>query len=148
MACLNDQVNVVNVLTNTTKCLQGLNYATAICEASKRGNTRVVKLLLQNTRVDPSTKHNFPLLAAIRCCSIDTLKLLLQDSRINLMAFNYRIIEAIYTGNVEVLSLILQDPRVDPSEDNNLAICIAAEYPAPGSSQNQTSKSYFQDMDS
>ena len=77
------------------KRLNGI-VESAIHLASRYGHVEVVKLLLNDPRVDPSADNN------------DTIRW------------------ASLFGNVEVVKLLLNDPRVDPSADNNDAICLAS----------------------
>jgi hypothetical protein len=78
------------------KALNG-RWESAISLASENGHVEVVKLLLNDPRVDPSAYNN----DAIRWAS------------------KY--------GHVEVVKLLLNDPRVDPSVANNYAIRLASE---------------------
>ena len=64
--------------------------------ASYYGQVDVVKLLLHDSRVDPSADNNY----AIRTAS--------------------------FNGHAEVVQLLLQDPRVDPSDRENDAIQFAS----------------------
>ena len=64
--------------------------------ASDNGHVKVVELLLNDPRVDPSNYNN----TAIRWASFE--------------------------GRVKVVELLLNDPRVDPSANNNFAIRYAS----------------------
>ena len=98
------------------------NYA--IKYASLDGYTEIVKLLLQDERVDPSADNRND---AIRYASMnghtEIVKLLLQDKRVDPSnKKNLAIGFASYYGHTEVVKLLLQDKRVDPSDDDNYAI--------------------------
>ena len=66
--------------------------------ACNNGNVEVVKILLKDYGIDPSSNDNIALLAACR------------------------------GGNLKIVDLLLNDPRVDPSAQNNGALIIASEY--------------------
>ena len=66
--------------------------------ACKYDQIEVVKLLLQDPKVDPSYQYN------------------------------YAIIWASFNGHIEVVKLLLQDPRVDPSDQDNESIRLASKY--------------------
>jgi len=53
-----------------------------IAIASENGNTEVVKLLLQDTRVNPADRDNRALKRAARYNRLDIVKLLLADFRV------------------------------------------------------------------
>ncbi len=59
-----------------------------IISASEKGYTDLIKILLENPKINPSILNNYP----IRCASL--------------------------YGHIEVVKLLLTDPRVDPSEHN------------------------------
>jgi len=109
----------------------------------KRGNIRVIrikgktskpeedkditetKLLLQN---DPSIHNNFAIRVAAINGHIETVKLLLQDPRIDPTAqLNEPIRYAAENGHIEVVKILLQNKRVNPAAENNYAIRYASQ---------------------
>ena len=66
-------------------------------QAVKDNDIKNVKLLLNDSMVDPSAADNY----AIRWAS--------------------------YKGQLDVVKLLLNDPRVDPSDSNNQAIRVASD---------------------
>jgi hypothetical protein len=69
---------------------------TVIKTASEHGRVEVVKLLLQDSRVDPSAGHNYSIKAAAEF------------------------------GYVKVVRELLKSPKVDPTVENNYPIRKAA----------------------
>ena len=103
-----------------------LNYTFRL--ACKNGCIEVVKLLLQDPRVDPSCYHRCAIWLACGRGHIEIARLLLQDPRVDPTANdNYAFIYACDNGHTETVRLLLQDPRVDPSADNNFAIHCASQ---------------------
>jgi ankyrin repeat protein len=91
--------------------------------AYEYGYHEVVKLLLQDPRVNPSDNSN----SAIRYASdkgyLEIVKLLLQDPRVDPSDDGNQAIRwASYYGHLEVVKLLLKDSRVDPLADSNSAI--------------------------
>jgi ankyrin repeat protein len=82
----------------------------AIQWACFHGHTKIVELLLQDGRADPTTYGNQP----IKCASYNGYALLLKDGRADPTTFyNYSIRAASENGHVDVVSLLLQDGRVE-----------------------------------
>ncbi len=91
--------------------------------ASIKGHTEIVKILLEDPRVDPSDRNNLAIRLASENGHIEIVKLLLKDPRVDPSDYNnYAIIYASTKGHAEIVKLLLADPRVDPSAENNLAI--------------------------
>jgi ankyrin repeat protein len=100
----------------------------AIRFASGYGNVEVVKLLLNDPRVDPSAHDNYAIRWASRNGHVEVVKLLLNDPRVDPSADNNCAIRwASRNGHVEVVKLLLNYPRVDPSAYNNDAMRCAPE---------------------
>jgi ankyrin repeat protein len=104
----------------------------AIRLASQRGHSEVVKLLLEDKRVDPSACNNEAIRWASKNGHLEVVKLLLQDGRVDPSDQNnsdqYSAIHwASQFGHLEVVKLILEGKRVDPSVGNNRAIRWASE---------------------
>ena len=96
--------------------------------ASDLGYTDIVKLLLQNPKVDPSILNNKALRLAVENGHSDIVKLLLQDPRTDPSVQNNKmIIFASGYGYTNVVEVLLQDPRVDPSVWDNNALISASE---------------------
>nr|QBK91392.1 MAG: ankyrin repeat protein [Pithovirus LCPAC302] len=86
----------------------------------------VLKILLDDGRVDPSAHDNFAIRLASGNGYTEMVKLLLKDSRVDPSADNNEAIEkASENGYVEVVKLLLKDLRVDPSANNNKSIFTA-----------------------
>ncbi len=99
----------------------------AIGHASKFGNVDIVKLLLQDKRVDPSVDDNYAIIKASKYGRIDIVNLLLQDKRVDPSAQeNEAFLSAILQRETNIVQILLQDKRVDPSAKNNFAIGAAS----------------------
>ena len=91
--------------------------------AAKKGNTRIFKMLLENTIVNPSTLDNEAIIMASKNGHTEIVKLLLNDQRVDPSEdWNACIREASINGHLEIVKLLLNDSRTDPSELNNSAI--------------------------
>lgn len=100
----------------------------AICCASTDGLDRVVRLLLQDAKVDPSAQHNFSIRYASYFGHAAVVTLLLQDHRVDPSAgYDSSIRYSSAYGHADVVELLLQDPRVDPSAYNDFSICEASK---------------------
>jgi ankyrin repeat protein len=94
--------------------------SSAIRKACYFGHNEILKLLLQDHRVDPSANDNEAIQNACYYKQNDVVKLLLQDPRVDSSVSNNILIQnACYKGNIDLVKLLLQDPRVDPSVQNN-----------------------------
>jgi hypothetical protein len=82
--------------------------------AAATGNTSLVRLLLQDPRIDPTAKNNAALRNASENNFVDVIRVLLADGRANPAAKqNAAIKHAIDNGNVEIVRLLLADgPQV------------------------------------
>ena len=96
--------------------------------ACEHGYTEIVRLQLQDCRVDPRANDNYAIRLASQYGNTEVVRLLLQDPRVDPSADNnYAIKIASLNGHTEVVRLLLQDPRVDPGTANNYAIRQASE---------------------
>ena len=92
-------------------------------EALDRNIPEAVRLLLQDSRVDPSADDNLAIWRASYYGHAEVVRLLLADPRVDPSALNNMAIRfAIQKGHAEVVRLLLADPRVNPSADYNEAI--------------------------
>jgi ankyrin repeat protein len=88
----------------------------ALMFAVYSGNLSCLKMLLKDSRVDPSIHENSAIRAACEHGNVEAVKELLQDSRVDPSADdNYAIGWASRGGHVEVVRLLLNDKRVDPT---------------------------------
>ena len=100
----------------------------AIGGASGNGHLEVVKMLLEDDRVDPSANDNYAFRRASKNGHLEIVKLLLLDKRVDPSAQdNYAIKYASGNGHLEIIKLLLTDKRVDPSVDENHAITMATK---------------------
>lgn len=111
-------------------------YDHAIIFASIYGETSLVALLLQHSKVNPAARDNWAVFWASKKGHSDIVELLLQDPRVDPSAQdNEAIRKAAEKGYTSVVTLLLQDPRVDPSARDNEALHLA-------SSESKRSKSH------
>jgi ankyrin repeat protein len=99
----------------------------ALSIAAEMGFNDAVKLLLSDSRVDPSADDNIALCNAAQEGHVEIVKLLLSDSRVNPSARDNETLRyAARNGNTEIVKLLLSDSRVDPSALNNEALRYSA----------------------
>lgn len=83
----------------------------------------IIKLLLQDPRVDPSADHNITIRWASKMGQADLVAMLLQDERVDPSAKDdFAICHASGNGHMEVVELLLKDRRVNPAARDNSAI--------------------------
>lgn len=83
--------------------------------AAKNGHTKMVKLLLKDSRVDPTAKENMALKNAVRNGHLEIVKRLLADLRIVPTVLCVDL--AAESGHLEIVKLFLADPRIIPTAD-------------------------------
>lgn len=84
------------------------------------GRTEVVRILLENPQVDPTTDGNYPIRHAAENGHLEVVRLLLADPRVDPSAhYNFAFRYAAQNLHFEVATLLLTDPRVDPTGSNN-----------------------------
>ena len=82
--------------------------------ASRNGQTDVVRLLLEDSRADPSAKTNAAIQLACYYGHTDIVRLLLADSRVDPSTQrNCALRWACSRGHLEVVRILLDDPRVE-----------------------------------
>jgi ankyrin repeat protein len=95
--------------------------------ASLDGHLKVINLLLQDERVDPSARNNVAIRSASQKGHLAVVERLLQDERVDpSIIANAAIRFASMHGHLAVVERLLQDPRVDPSDNNNYSIRYAS----------------------
>lgn len=101
----------------------------ALQYAVRQGHAAVVELLLRDNRVDPSIGNNKAFHEACERNYDKVVKLLLQDGRIDPGADNAAALrKAAKRNSVAVVGLLLADLRVDPTAGNNAALLTAASH--------------------
>lgn len=112
-----------NLISNTfTEDVNKLLQDAASC-----GYAGVVKILLDDSRVDPSADNNFAINVVTEYGHTEVVALLLKNPRVNPAArSNSAIVKAAQNDHDEIVKLLLADPRVDPSVNNNTVIISAA----------------------
>lgn len=99
-------------------------YNKAMYTACSCNQVEVVRLLLDDNRVDAASSGNLPIRWACQNGNVEVVRLLLAaDPRVNPALWdNYPIRSTSKNGFVEVVCLLLADSRVDPTARDNEAI--------------------------
>src|SRR5690349_2933275 len=105
-ACDNNKIDVIkDLLHNETIYISYLTYI--IIHASYSGNLEIIKLLLNEKRVDPSADNNDAIRIACMNGYLDIVKLLLDDERVDPSANNnFAIIYACKNGHFDIVKLL------------------------------------------
>lgn len=91
--------------------------------ACQYGHIDIVRVFLQDNRVDPSDGNNVSIAVAVSNGHIDVVELLLQDSRVDPAdCTNDAIQQASNQGHLEIVKLLMADCRVNPADWKNYAI--------------------------
>ncbi|PRP82929.1 putative ankyrin [Planoprotostelium fungivorum] len=99
-----------------------------LCYAAQEGNADVVRVLLNDKRIDPTAYDQWPINIAASKGHTEVVRLLLSDSRVNPSCEEHiALLSAVRGGHPEIVRLLLQDERVNPSVNNNRALQLAAE---------------------
>ncbi|MCI0382818.1 MAG: ankyrin repeat domain-containing protein [Chlamydiae bacterium] len=105
----------------------GANNNAAIQLASQNGHFKVVKELLEDSRVDPSANNNEAIRNASEKGHLEVVKELLNDPRVDPSTNNNEAIrKASENNHPKVVKELLQDSRVNPSVNYNEAIRVAS----------------------
>ncbi len=100
----------------------------ALSSAARNGDDLAIKVLLEDSRVNPSDDNNKAIQLASENGHLEVVKLLLEDKRVDPSAnYNRAIQMASHKGYEKIVKLLLEDIRVDPSDDDNLAIRWASD---------------------
>lgn len=97
--------------------------------ASYDGNLEIIKVLIIDSRLDPSHDDNCAIGVASQNGHLETAKLLLSDPRVNTDTGNenYSLRISSKNGHLKIVRLLLNDKSVDPSTDSNIAIRWASK---------------------
>jgi hypothetical protein len=101
-----------------------------IIETVAKGNYNplLMKLLLENPKIDPTINHNRAIFLAVKHGSVEVVKLLLEDPRVDpTIDNNYLIKYAVNVGEIDKVKLLLTYPKVNPGATNNYAILRAVD---------------------
>jgi ankyrin repeat protein len=99
---------------------------TAICWASSRGRTPLVKLFLSDSRCDPSANDQVAICFACRNNHPEVVALLLADPRV--VPPDQLLVDACRSNFVEVVKRLLAHGRVDPSYRDQSPLRIALSH--------------------
>ena len=95
---------------------------------------KILELLLSDPKADPNYSGGAFLKMAIDSGNVDLVKILINNSRVNLLPLdrnNYLLRVTCINNRIEVLKLLLADQRIDPSRHNNEAIYLASFHGHP-----------------
>ena len=94
----------------------------------EHGNTSVVRLLLEDPRIDPAFDNNSCMAIAVRNGCLGIVEMFLKDTRINPTSRNnYCIRVSCGKGWYNIVKLLLNDHRVDPTVMQQAPIRLAAK---------------------
>ena len=97
--------------------------------ASEQGHDKIVEILLNDPRINPSAHYNYAIRHASNNGHDKVVEMLSRDSRVDPSAnCDYAIQSASKNGHDKVVEILLKDSRVDVSFGHNLAIRIAKTY--------------------
>jgi len=101
----------------------------SLINACRRGETEIVKLLLEDPRVVPMglLKENKAFLAACKQGHVEIVKLLLLKGVNPVEPGNRGLTDVCFFAKLKVLKLLVKDPRVDPASQENIAIGWACQ---------------------
>jgi hypothetical protein len=120
------QLNKVDLVKSLLKEKQeSKNLDLNLVEASKLGFIEIVKLFLNDKRVDPTFDHSCSIELSSKYGHLEVVKLLLNDNRVDLD--NNSFVLAAEWGHFDIISLFLDLNLINPSEKNNQSIYLAAE---------------------
>jgi hypothetical protein len=113
-----------------------MNGNDAIHAACSNSQVEIARMLLADSRVDPSSLCNMCICIASDRGFLDIVKMLLNDARVDPSSGdNYSIRFASGHGHAEVVKLLLDDTRVVLSADDKFAIRLAIEDADPKSAR-------------
>jgi len=95
------------------------SIAEAVAVAIARGNTTILKMLLNDKRIDPSGDFNRPIKVACQFGNEEAVMLLLGDSRVDASESdattgqeNFALYQAIDNGHLNIVPMLLNDKKV------------------------------------
>lgn len=90
-----------------------------IIHASKIGCPKILKILLSNNKLDPSSLDNSAISVASEFGNLESVRLLLSDPRVDPSGGDNRALwGALHYGYIEVSNLLMKDPRVIKTESD------------------------------
>ena len=93
-------------------------YDSPIVKACKIGNEDIIKILINDDRVDPSVDNNEALLSAVSKKSVEIITLLLKDDRVTPSKNPKILMEAIHRKDLEIFNLISEYDDIDFKGDS------------------------------
>lgn len=130
-ACLSNNEEIVKFMLSYCSDIyrEYPEYPNAICAVSDFGYYKILKLLLEDGRLDPGIDNNTPIRFACNLGHYKTVELLLNDPRVDpSINDNYCLIRASYSNYHKTVKLLLNDPRVDQSSDKYESLLTSCEF--------------------
>lgn len=138
-ACIGSNIGLVKLLLADREVAPNLHDGRAIEIACSKKDPNLLKILLDDGRCNPTRANNFAITLALRDLVhdrynvqrvsdyIETLRLMLQDRRIDPIRNNSSLIaEACVSGIIELVRILLEY-GIDPGEYSSMAIRHAAK---------------------
>ncbi|KAJ3253176.1 hypothetical protein HK103_000817 [Boothiomyces macroporosus] len=95
--------------------------------AAELGYDRIVDLILNETRLDPSLNGQLLLRKACSKGHLQVVERLLQDKRVDPSVFNNLPLRLASHGHVDVVKVLMSDYRTNPADDDNYALRTACK---------------------
>eukprot|EP01126_Amoeba_proteus_P064703 TRINITY_DN9085_c0_g1_i4.p1 TRINITY_DN9085_c0_g1~~TRINITY_DN9085_c0_g1_i4.p1 ORF type:complete len:539 (+),score=110.57 TRINITY_DN9085_c0_g1_i4:525-2141(+) len=96
--------------------------------AAENNHVGVVKLLLQDSRINPARDQSFALQVATQAGNTKIAKILLSYPSVNPGEYDDNVVKmAAQNGHVEIVKLLLAHQNVNPASENNFALQMACE---------------------
>lgn len=122
--CNNNQLDSVKLVLPLIARLQDHNRI--LVDACKKRFTKIVCVLLEDKRFDPSWNKSELLVVAVQTGNTAIVKTLLSDYRVDPACRNNKPIRlAAREDHADIVQLLVADSRVDPSACNNYAVRVA-----------------------
>ena len=127
VAVKKNYVNVASKLLNDSRLESYFNTNILVWAMEKKKHTDIIKLILNNERFFLNPNHNelFNYACEINCTEV--IEKLLQNGVDPSIKDNYPICAAVCHGNVHIIKLLLNDSRVDVTVSNDSPIRKACE---------------------
>jgi hypothetical protein len=127
-AIANNDINSVKFLLQYANVNAGIKFEKnyPIEHAVAKCRTDIIRLLLKDSRVDPSVQSNYALTHSASSGYTNIVELLLKDKRVDPSDdHDWAIRYASINGHWDIVKLLLKDERINPAVDQNRAIIFS-----------------------
>ncbi|KAJ3022081.1 UNVERIFIED_CONTAM: hypothetical protein HDU68_009324, partial [Siphonaria sp. JEL0065] len=130
-ACAAGSFEIVRVVASNPQYWSEVNdiYGLATITAAGLGHLGILRYLVEEHHVDPSTGHNGALEWAAKSGHLDVIEYLLKDERVDPAdASSMALVWACKNGHLDIVRRLLEDGRSDPTAQSNSALISAARH--------------------